>query len=273
MAVNFMDILTTIIYLVLFIILLVFIFSIGMLRKYIPKKEVILIILVAFLIGAIGGAFFLDPIYDELPNVASMVEKNMPNNEETLYLDLSSSTDMKELRDNLSSTPGFKSFKEESILIPLWSFNEQEMEYYNSIVGNIDPNYKSFTVNQSGTINITLADNYSANDAIKSFADWYKLVYGGTLSYAQIHAVLVIDSTTLDTFEANLLKRGIVASHIEGPVHDTIDKTNSSMLSNVEVTLISGGIGVVVALIGIYIDSVVPSIRRFRKFLGEKRRR
>ncbi len=273
MAVNLMDILTTIIYLVLFIILMVFIFSIGMLRQYIPRKEVILIIIVAFLIGSIGGAFFLDPIYDELPNVVSLVEKNMPNNEETLYLDLSSSTNMKELKDNLSGTEGFKSFKEESITIPLWSFNEQEMDYYNSIVGNIDSNYKNFTVNQSGTIDITLADNYSATDAIKSFADWYKLVYGGSLSYAQIHAVLVIDSTALDTFEANLLERGIVASHIEGPVQDSIDNTNSSMLSNVEITLLSGVIGVVVAVLGIYVDSVVPAFRRFKKFLSEKRRR
>ena len=273
MAVNFMDILTTIIYLALFIILMVFIFSIGMLRRYIPKKEVLLILVVAFLIGSIGGAFFLDPIYDELPSVVTIIEKNMPNNEETLYLDLSSSTDMNDLRNNLSGTPGFKSFKEDYILIPLWSFNDQEMEYYNSIVGNIDPNYESFTVNQSGTINITLKDNYSANEAIKSFADWYKAVYGGTLSYAQIHAVLVIDSTSLDTFEQNLLARGIVASQIEGDIQNSIDSANATMLSNVEVTLISGVIGVVVAVIGIYIDSVVPAFRRFKKFTREKRRR
>ena len=52
---------------------MVFVFSIGMLKQYMPKKEVILVILVAFLIGAIGGAFFLDPIYDELPNVVSVI--------------------------------------------------------------------------------------------------------------------------------------------------------------------------------------------------------
>lgn len=273
MAVNFMDILTTCIYLVLFIILMVFIFSVGMLRQYIPKKEVALILISAFIIGSIAGAFFLDPLYDELPNMVSAIEKNMPNNEETLYLDLSSSTDMNELRQNLSGTPGFKSFTEKSIVIPLWTFNEREMDYYNSIVGNIDPNYKSFDVNQSGTITIYLADNYSATEAIKSFANWYKEVYGGTLSYAQINAVLVIDSTSLDTFEANLLERGIVASHIEGSVQDSIENTNASMLSNTEITLLSGGIGVVVALMGIYIDSVVPAFRRFKKFLRDKRKR
>ena len=105
-----MDIITTIIYIVLFIIMMLFVFSIGMLRHYMPKREILLVLAVGFLIGAIGGAFFLQPIYEELPAMASAVENNMPNNEETLYLDLSSSIDTDQLRDQLSSMDGFKSF-------------------------------------------------------------------------------------------------------------------------------------------------------------------
>lgn len=273
MACEFMDILTTIIYLILFIIMMVFVFSIGMLKQYMPsKKEILLVLIVAFLIGAIGGAFFLDPIYQEVPNVASIVEKNMPNNQETLYLDLSSSIDINGLKDELSSAKGFKSFKENSITIPMWEFNEEEKAYFNDIVGNIDSGYKSYNIS-SGQIEIELADNYSATSALKSFSDWYKLVYGGTISYAQIHAVLVVDSSELDTFDQILLNKGIVASSAEGPVHDSQSKANSTMLSNLEFTLVCGGIGVVVAIIGIYFDSVVPAYRRFRKFTSEKRKR
>lgn len=267
-----MDIITTIIYLVLFIIMMVFVFSIGMLRQYMPKREVILVILVAFLIGSIGGAFFLDPIYDELPNVASVIEKNMPNNEETLYLDLSSSINIDDLKNNLSATDGFISFDEKSVNIPMWTFNEREHNYFDEIVGNIDSNYKDYNISTS-EIQITLADNYTSAQALKSFSDWYKLVYGETISYAQVHAVLVVDSSSLDTFENVLLQKGIVASKIEGPIQDTVDNTNSSMLTNIEFTLVCGGIGVVVAFMGIYIDSVVPAYRKFRKFLREKRRR
>ena len=267
-----MDIITAIIYLVLFILMMVFVFSIGMLRQFMPKREVILVLIVAFLIGAIGGAFFLDPIYDELPNVVGTIEKSMPNTQETLYLDLSSSVDTKELRENLSGTEGFKSFKETSISIPMWTFNEREHNYFEDIVGNIDYNYKNYTINSS-SIEISIADNYTSTEALKSFSDWYKLVYGETISYAQVHAVLVVDSTSLDVFEKNLLERGIVATNIEGPIQDSVDNTNSSMLSNMEFTLVCGGLGVVVGLIGIYVDSVVPAYRRFRKFLRERRKR
>ena len=270
--VKYMDIITLIIYLVLFIIMMVFVFSIGMLKHYMPKREILLVLAVAFLIGSIGGAFFLQPIYVELPGMASTFEKTMPNNEETLYLDLSSSVDTDALRNDVSSMDGFKSFNETSISIPMWHFNEMEHDYFEEIVGNIDSHYKNYTVTED-RINIELADNYTASEALKTFSDWFKLVYGETLSYAQIHAVLVVDSTHLDDFEQVLLNKGIVASNVEGPVQNTENITNSTMLSNLEFTLVCGGVGVVVALIGIYMDSVVPAYRRFRKSMRTKRKR
>ena len=267
-----MDMIISIIYIILFIIMMVFVFSIGMLKQFMPKREVLLVIIVAFLIGCIGGAFFLEPIYDELPEVMSFVEKNMPNNEETLYLDISSSVDMNELKQTLSSTEGFKSFKESSITIPMWKFDDSEKSYFNFVLGNIDSHYKDYNVTSS-SLEIELEDNYSSTQALKSFSDWYKLVYGGSISYAQVHCELVVDSSSIDAFEDILLQRGIVAASMEGPVQERINTTNSSMLSDIEFTLVCGGFGVVVAIMGIYVDSLVPAYRRFKKFLGEKRKR
>ena len=269
-----MDIITTIIYIVLFIVMMIFVFSIGMLRTYMPKKEIILVLLVAFLIGSIGGAFFLEPIYQEMPSVVSTVERSMPNNEETLYLDLSSSNDLEKLKTDLSNTEGFKSYDEKSISITLWSFTDVEKDYFEEIVGNIDEGYGNYTINAStGRITIELDENYSASQALKSFSDWYKLVYGETLSYAQIHSVLVIDSSCLDKFEQVLLNHGIVASKMEGPIQDSINSTNASMIPSTHFVLITGFVGVIVAVIGIYFDSVVVYRRRLKKFLETKRKR
>ena len=267
-----MDIIFSIIYIILFIVMMIFVFSIGMLKQYMPKREVLLVLGVAFLIGCIGGAFFLEPVYQDLPEVLSLVEKNMPNNEETLYLDLSSSIDIADLKNTFEQTEGFKSFKENSITIPMWTFNEQEKSYFEFVVGNIDSDYKSYNVTNS-TIEIELEDNYSSTSALKSFSDWYKLVYGGSLSYAQVHCELVVDSSKLDSFEDILLERGVVATSMEGPVQERINNTNASMLSEMEFTVACGGFGVVVAILGIYIDSVVPAYRRFKKFMGKKRKR
>ena len=273
MACEFMDIIIAIIYIVLFIIMMVFVFSIGMIRHYMPKRELALVLVVAFLIGAIGGAFFLEPIYEELPSVISTVEKNVPGNEETLYLDLSSSINMDELKDTLSKTEGFVSFKETSITIPLWKLNDKEIEYFNYVLGNIDSHFKHYNVTKDGKLQIELEENYSSYDALKSFSDWYKLVYGGSISYAQIHAELVVSSSSVEPFQQKLLDYGVVPSKMDGPVQNSINNTNSSMLPNYQFVLITGVVGVIVAVLGIYYDSFGVFSRRFKRFVKEKRKR
>ena len=273
MACEFMDMITAIIYIILFIIMMVFVFSIGMLRQYMPKKEIVLVLVVAFLIGAIGGAFFLEPIYEEMPTVVSLVERNIPGNEETMYLDLSSSINMKELSNDLSSTEGFISFEETSITIPLWKFNDREMEYFNRVLGNIDSHYKHYNVTKDGKLEIELEDNYSSYDALKTFSDWYRLVYGGSLSYAQVHAKLVVDASSVDKFQKILLDKGIVASKMEGPVQTTMNDTNSSLIPSYQFVLITGVVGIIVAVFGIYYESLGVFSRRFKKFMSEKRKR
>ena len=251
---------------------MVFVFTIGMLKQYMPRREVLLVLLVAFLIGSIGGAFFLDPIHDELPVLINVVEKNINENNETLYLDFSSSVDIDKLKKTLSKTDGFISFDENAISIPMWTFNEKEHSYFERVVGNINSHYKNYNITKN-TIVIELDDNISATEALKSFSNWYKIVYGDSIAYAQYHTILVVESKSLDTFERILLDNGIVASNIEGPLQDSLNKTNSSMLTNVEITLIGGCFGIIVAILGIYADSVIPFYRRFKKSFRRKRKR
>ena len=273
MACEFMDILIAIIYIILFILMMVFIFSVGMLRPYMPKKELALVLVAAFIIGAIGGALFLEPIYQEVPSVASMVEKNIPGNEETMYLDLSSSVNMNELKKDLESTEGFISFDETGITIPLWKFNDQEYQYFNSILGNIDSHYKKYNVTEDGKLEIELEDNYSSYDALKSFSDWYRLVYGGSISYGQVHAELVVDSASVDEFRNLLLEKGIVPSKMEGPIQNTLNDTTTSLLPSYQFVLVTGVVGVIVAALGVYYESFGVFSRKFKKFMGEKRKR
>lgn len=266
-----MDIIMTIVFIILFIIIMMVIFSIGMLRPFMPKKEVAIVLLSAFILGCMGGAFFLSPIYEDIPEVVSTIEKIVPENEETMYLDISSASDMDELKENITHLEGVKSFEATGITFYMWRFNDREMEYMNSVLENIDSNYKNFTVNQSGKIDIDLMEGYDSNSALKSFSDWYKQVYGGSISYAQVHIKVVLSSSSLDTVKEYLLDRGIVPTKIEGPVQESIDKTNSSILNNNEFIFATGCFGVVVALLGIYFDNIVVIFRKLKK-LGKIRK-
>ena len=98
------------------------------------------------------------------------------------------------------------------------------------------------------------------------------LVYGDSIAYAQVHSKLVIDASHLDEFEKNLLARGIVATKMEGPIHDSLNNTNATMVSDTNLVLATGILGIVVAVFGIYFDSFVVYYRRLRKFMKNKRR-
>ena len=91
-----------------------------MLKPFIRKKEIVLVLVVSFFIGTLGGAFFLTPIYSDVPEVVSSIEKVIPSNEETLYLDVSSSTDLNKLKNDLLAIDGVKSFEETGITISMW---------------------------------------------------------------------------------------------------------------------------------------------------------
>ncbi|WP_303337071.1 hypothetical protein [Methanobrevibacter sp.] len=269
-----MDILTTVVYIILFIIIMIFVFSIGMLKPFMRKKETALVLVSAFIIGCLGGAFFLSPIYDDVPEVMSTVQKVIPNNDnETMYLDVSSSVDLDALKNNLTHIDGVHSFEVTGITFYMWQFTDKEMTYMNAVLENIDANYKNFTVNESGKIDIDLVPGYEVNSALKSFSDWYKNVYAGTISYAQVHIKVVLAPSAIDQSREYLLEEGIVPTKMEGPVQDSINKTNSTMLNNGEFVLISGGIGVIVALLGIYVDKVVVVFRKFKKSKKSGRRR
>lgn len=268
-----MDFIIAIIYIILFIIMMVFVFSIAMLKPFMSKKEMVLILGVGFFIGALGGAFFLSPIYSEVPEIATAVEKVIPGNEEVLYLDLSSATDINKLRDDLSKIEGFKSLEETGITVPLWSFNDKEYAFFNSSVPNMDSHFKNYYVNKSaGTIYVAL-DNYSSSQALKSIADWYRSNYAGPINYAQIHAKVVVSSSSYDQVKNSLLQKGIVASSVEGSVQNSIDNSNSSMISNTHFVLLCGGIGVIVSVLGLFFESFVVGKRRFNRFLHTKKKR
>lgn len=268
-----MDIFTTIVYIILFIIMMVFVFSIGMLKPFMDKKETALVLICGFVIGGLGGAFFLSPIYDDVPDVVSTLERTVPSNEETLYLDFSSAISIDDLESNLTSIEGVRSFNVTGITFNLWQFEDDEQAYLERTIGNINSHYVNWSVNSSGTIDIDIEDGYDVSEALRSFSDWYRLVYGETIAYAQVHAVLVVQSSSLDEVEDLLLQRGIVPTESHGPVSDSIERTNASMLSYNEFICATGIFGVIVAIFGIYFDTVVVGFRKLKKFINTRIKR
>ena len=90
------------------------------------------------------------------------------------------------------------------------------------------------------------------------------------LTYCIRNVKIVLSSSAFDSVSDYLLQRGIVPSKVEGPIQDSINQTNTTMLNYGEFVLLSGGIGVIVALMGIYFDNVVVLFRKLK--IGKRKK-
>ncbi|WP_409199360.1 hypothetical protein [Methanobrevibacter sp. DSM 116169] len=264
-----MHFLGSILFIVLFIILMIVVFSMGMLIKLVERKEIILVIISSFIIGSLGGMFFLYPVYEELPSFVSTMEAINFNNEETLYLDVSS-IKLENLEKNLTQTKGVNSFKVTGITFNLWRLTDSEMESIDSRLGNVNPNYTSWEVTKSGNVHIEIENGSDPNKALKSFSDWFKYSYGETITYGQVHIVLEVQSSEVQNVKDYLLDQNIVPVDSSGPVEDSIEKTKSSMLSYNEFVIGVGIFSILISVLGIYFDTIVVTYRKLNRFLHKK---
>ena len=101
-----MDALTIIIMLILFVIAMIFVFSTALLTPYLGKKNLISVILLGFIVGAVGGAFLLSPIVDDIPDFSrTIIEENVEGTDE-ISMGLSTNRNITQTIENISSISG-----------------------------------------------------------------------------------------------------------------------------------------------------------------------
>ena len=89
-----MDLITGIIFFILFIIIMVFAFSMGLLSPYVGRKEIVSIVVIGFVLGAIGGYFFIYPIYEESPYVVGNIQGFFSMDNEVINLNIPSTSNI-----------------------------------------------------------------------------------------------------------------------------------------------------------------------------------
>ena len=69
------------------------------------------------------------------------------------------------------------------------------------------------------------------------------------------------------------MEHGVVPSKMEGPVQNTYNQTNSTLLPNAYFVIATGAVGVIVAIFGVYYESFGIFSRRFNRSMRNKRKR
>jgi hypothetical protein len=251
-----METIAVILMVILFLVLMVFVFSTALLTPIIGKKNLIFVVLMGFIVGIIGGAFFLSPIMDDIPNIASAFYQSTSTDLDTIYLDIPDSVDVNQFINTAKNIDGVKNVNVTGITIKTSSFSDYWKNTLPDRIPASNTNITSVQIQGNDTLNIQIQNGSNAKDTIKSLDDWLMLIAGISSSYSAVHVTVQADPSKTDQVR-DQLSQTVVVTSIEGPTQDKINSLKAILPNQSNVIILCGFIGMFVGLAGVFIDSIL----------------
>ena len=251
-----METIAVILMVVLFLVLMVFVFSTALLTPIIGKKNLIFVVLMGFIVGIIGGAFFIAPIMDDVPNIASAFYQSTSTDLDNIYLDVPDSVDVNQFINTAKNSDGVKNVSVTGITIKTSGFADY---WKNTLVNRIpasNTNITSVQIQGNDTLNVQIQNGSDPKTTIKSLEDWLMLIAGISSSYSSVHVTVQTDPGKTNQVK-DQLSQTVVINTIEGPTQDKINSLKAILPNQSNVTILCGFIGMFVGLAGVFIDSIL----------------
>ncbi len=271
--VDYMDLITGIIFLILFLIIMVFAFSMGILSPYVGRREILSIILIGFVLGAIGGYFFIDPIYDESPYVIGNIQGMFSMDSEVINLNIPSTSNISDITNKINNLTGVNSVTTNGFELKT-GFIKNTTKIYVEDYLRSDPEIESFKVTNN-SVTVDLKNDASSTTTLGSLVNWLSNKAGVGSEFAFVHIQVHVDANEVTEVRDYLKDNDYNIISIEGPVQSTIHYLYDHLLPTYAVMIITGLIGVGVSIAGIFVEPLIKFTRRFKKnrIEGRGRRR
>lgn len=265
-----MDLITGIIFLILFIIIMVFAFSMGILSPYVGRKEIASIIIIGFVLGAIGGYFFIDPIYDESPYVIGNIHGLFTMDSEVINLNIPSTSNISDVTNQINNLSGVNSVSTNGFELKTGFIKNSTKIYVENYLKS-DPEIESFEVTNN-SVTVDLKNDASSTATLGSLVNWLSNKAGVGSEFAFVHIQVHVNANDVTEVRDYLKENDYTIISIEGPVQNTIHYLYDHLLPTYAVMIITGLIGVAVAIAGIFVEPLTKFTRKFKKNRVEKRR-
>ena len=251
-----METIAVIIMVILFIVLMVFVFSTALLTPIIGKKNLLFVVSIGFIVGIIGGAFFIAPIMDDIPGIATSFYSSTSNDVETLNLDVSTNLDINQFVNNAKQIDGIKSVEVTGITITTTQFPDKWKAILPNRIPASNKEIKSAQVLSNDTINIQIQNQANPQEVIKKLEDWLMLVGAIDTKYSLAHTTAQVESSKVYDVSQQLSKDAVVTG-IQGPTQDKINYIKSIIPDKFNIIVLCGFIGILVGLAGVFIDTLM----------------
>ena len=258
-----MDLITGIIFLILFLIIMVFAFSMGILSPYVGRKEIVSIIIIGFVLGAIGGYFFINPIYEETPYVIGNLQGLFTMDNEVINLNIPSTSNISDVTNKINNLNGVNSVTTNGFELKTGFIKNDTKTFVENHLAN-DPEIESYKVTNN-SVTVDLKNDASSTTTLGSLVNWLSNQAGVGSEFAFVHIQVHVNANDLVDVRDYLRENKYTIISIEGPVQDTIHYFYDHLVPDYVVMFITGLVGVAVAVAGVFIEPLTKFTRRFRK--------
>lgn len=251
-----METIAVIVMVILFLVLMIFVFSTALLTPIIGKKNLLFVVLMGFIVGIIGGAFFISPIMDDIPGIATSFYQGTSNDLETINLNVSTNVNIDQFLEESKNVDGVKNVEVTGITLKTTQFSER---WKNSLQNRITSSNKGIAwaeVLTDDTIQIQIQNGSDPQDVITKLEDWLMLVGAISVKYSAVHVSVQVEAAKLNQVTDELSRDAVVTS-IEGPTQDKINSIKSIIPNKSNVVILCGFIGVLIGLAGLFIDTLL----------------
>lgn len=265
-----METLFVIIMLILFFFLLAFVFSAALLTPLIGKKNFLFVIGLGFIVGIIGGAFFIAPVYDDLPDMARAIYMSTTDQQEIIYLNISTDSDVNQAIADVKNIPGVQSVESGEITVKTTGIGSAWKSSLESRINTANSNITSGKVISSDTMLVQLKPGSDPTSVIKQLKSWMVLVSGIDIKFSIVQVKVVVDASKVDEVVKQLPQGEVVVTEISGPVEKEIQGLKNTLPEKNNIILFCGLLGVIVGLVGMFIDTIVRGLKAIKDKLRKK---
>jgi hypothetical protein len=267
-----MDTLTVILMIGLFIFLLVFIFSAALLTPLIGKRNILFVILLGFTVGAVGGAFFIAPAFDDIPVIASSIITGTSSGTDMVDINVSTDVNISNFIQNSSKIDGVKSIQSNGITIRTEPMTNSSQSFFITRIPEEDSNVTSVEMPTNDTMIMEIKNNTDPGDTISTLQSWMMYISGTSIIYSMVNVTMAVESSKYSQVITQLPQGEVVITNVSGPSVDNLQKVSSIMPTKSNIVLFCGFIGVVTGLSGMFIDSILGVLKRVKKKITEIKR-
>jgi len=267
-----METLAVILMIGLFILVLVFIFSTALLTPLIGKKNLIFVILLGFTVGAVGGAFFIAPVFDDIPQMASSLFHATSTSTDVVGMNVSTNINVTNFIEDTKKIDGVTNVQSNGITIKTDTIPDSWQSTFLSRIPTINNNITSVQIPSNNTLLLEVKNGTNPEDVITGLDVWMMYVSGISIKYSIVSVTMDVQGSKLDTVMAKLPQGDIVITDVSGPTENSIQGLKNILPNKSNVVIFCGLIGMITGLAGLFIDSILNVIAMIREKLLEFKR-